>query len=648
MVINTNIEAQTTTNNLNASQAMLAKSLSRLSSGSKIIVPSDDAAGLAVSSRLNSQIKRLDSALNNVINSVSFTQTQDGFMKTIDKAFRRMGELAMLAQDTTKSDDDRALYNQEFLQLKSYVGETSKQDFNGVSLFAGKTLDVTVDANGTTFTMVGIDLAADVYNTAINSGIESWRLTTDAYKLSKDGYQLKAAAYKTSVDLWRDSTGTWSTTDNGGVKFSTGSIVNEDVTSTDSTAKTLANGAYVSKPVALTGFTTNYHANKLTKSGHGLTTGNSIKFNASTVPAGAVAGTTYYVNASGDDITLHTTKADATAGTSAVNLKAATAHATTVTPTTVAAGTFTLTSHGLTDGDKVRITGGTSLVDVNTATTYFVVGSASGTFQLATSAGGTAIATAAGTGVTLESNKLTDISAAIGGTFTKVGHALTTGDIVQVTSLSSAVGPVVNTSYHAKKITDDTFELYTTSALTTKVDVTTATTGSALRLNIEGSVAHVENTNNVLKKGNYVTANPITTGEDLLAVKIGKDQDVAINAALQDISAFATRNNAVYYDDVNLKTVTGSQVALDLVKKAITQVATDRAKLGAVQSRLNFTNDQLTVTKENLSAAISRIADVDVAEEATQYARFQILVSSGTEMLKQANQLPQSALTLLR
>ena len=134
MVINTNIEAQATTNNLNLSQSSLAKSLARLSSGSSIIVPSDDAAGLAVSSRLRSQIARLDSSLSNVINAVSFTQTQDGFMKTIDKTYRRMGELAILSQDTTKSDADRALYNQEFQQLKSYVQETYedlKKDVEG-------------------------------------------------------------------------------------------------------------------------------------------------------------------------------------------------------------------------------------------------------------------------------------------------------------------------------------------------------------------------------------------------------------------------------------------------------------------------------------------------------------------------------------
>ncbi|SVB89445.1 uncharacterized protein METZ01_LOCUS242299, partial [marine metagenome] len=185
MVINTNIEAQATANNLNVSQAQLAKSLSRLSSCSKIIVPSDDAAGLAVSSRLRSQIKRLDSALNNVINAVSFTQTQDGFMKTIDKAYRRMGELAILSQDTTKSDADRALYNQEFQQLKSYVQETTKQDFNGVSLFSGATLDVTVDAEGTTFSMVGINLGDPTYTSATNTGVDSWKLNEDAFMVSK-------------------------------------------------------------------------------------------------------------------------------------------------------------------------------------------------------------------------------------------------------------------------------------------------------------------------------------------------------------------------------------------------------------------------------------------------------------------------------
>jgi flagellin len=95
-------------------------------------------------------------------------------------------------------------------------------------------------------------------------------------------------------------------------------------------------------------------------------------------------------------------------------------------------------------------------------------------------------------------------------------------------------------------------------------------------------------------------------------------------------------------------TTTNAAAALTAVKTAITQLATDRATIGAYQSRMNFTAEQLTVSKENLSAASSRIQDVDVAEESTQFARYNILVQSGTAMLAQANQLPQSALRLLQ
>ena len=63
---------------------------------------------------------------------------------------------------------------------------------------------------------------------------------------------------------------------------------------------------------------------------------------------------------------------------------------------------------------------------------------------------------------------------------------------------------------------------------------------------------------------------------------------------------------------------------------------------------MNFTAEQLTISKENLSAASSRIQDVDVADESTQYARYNILVQSGTAMLAQANSLPQSVLRLLQ
>ena len=158
MVINTNVEALRTSNILNASNRSLGESLARLSSGSKIVNPSDDAAGIAVSSRLKAQVSRVNSALSNIGNAVSFTQTQDGVVKTAAGALRRMGELALLAQDITKSNDDRALYDSEYQELVSFLTESKSKTFNSVSLFGSTNSDMVIDEDGTTFSASAIDL----------------------------------------------------------------------------------------------------------------------------------------------------------------------------------------------------------------------------------------------------------------------------------------------------------------------------------------------------------------------------------------------------------------------------------------------------------------------------------------------------------
>jgi flagellin len=173
MVINTNTSAQISANNLQESQAMLSKSLARLSSGSKIVSPSDDAAGMSVASRMDAQIQRLGAANTNVGNAISFTQTQDGYLKKIAKALDRMSELSMLAQDATKTDADRALYNSEFTQLANYITTAAGKDFNGVPLFSAQALNVTIDSEGTTFAMTGIDLTNGAYGAAAASTIDT-------------------------------------------------------------------------------------------------------------------------------------------------------------------------------------------------------------------------------------------------------------------------------------------------------------------------------------------------------------------------------------------------------------------------------------------------------------------------------------------
>ena len=163
MVINTNTSAQTTANLLGASSSKLSKSLARLSSGSKVTSPEDDSAGLAVSMNLTAQMGRNTAATNNVGNAVSFNQTQDGYLQQVDNALNRMSELSVQSQDVTKSDSDRTLYQQEFNTLANYVNNVSTKDFNGVSMFAGKDLAVTIDSDANTFTNKGVDMTTNTY-----------------------------------------------------------------------------------------------------------------------------------------------------------------------------------------------------------------------------------------------------------------------------------------------------------------------------------------------------------------------------------------------------------------------------------------------------------------------------------------------------
>src|ERR1017187_6085371 len=194
MVINTNISAQSSATMLSQSSAMLSQSLARLSSGSKITSPADDSAGLAVSMKLNAQMARIDGATNNVGNATSFNQTQDGYLQKVSDALSRMSELSVLAQDVTKSSSDKALYNQEFQTLGSYVNDVATKDFNGVSLFNGTALKVTTDSDANTFTMSGVNLGNTTYTTATSDKIDT---TAHASKALTD---VKAAINQLATD----------------------------------------------------------------------------------------------------------------------------------------------------------------------------------------------------------------------------------------------------------------------------------------------------------------------------------------------------------------------------------------------------------------------------------------------------------------
>ena len=153
MVINTNTAAIRGARMLGESTDRLNSALARLASGSKIVSPQDDAAGLAVASKFDAQIQRNKGVQNNLTSALSYSQTQDGFLQKVGKALDRMSELSTLALDTTKSTADKSNYNTEFTDLKNYISDIGVKEFNGVSLFSGTGLSVTKDSDGGTWTL---------------------------------------------------------------------------------------------------------------------------------------------------------------------------------------------------------------------------------------------------------------------------------------------------------------------------------------------------------------------------------------------------------------------------------------------------------------------------------------------------------------
>jgi flagellin len=165
--INTNSASTAAAYNLSNTNANLQKSLNRLSSGFRINSSADDAGGLAVSMKLSAAIRRTDATSANVGNALSFLQTQDGVLKNADKILNRMSELATLALDVTKTDDDRTLYDNEFQALKDGLTAMSSEEFNGVPLFdLGAGLDVRTSEDGSQIVNISqADLGATVTGT---------------------------------------------------------------------------------------------------------------------------------------------------------------------------------------------------------------------------------------------------------------------------------------------------------------------------------------------------------------------------------------------------------------------------------------------------------------------------------------------------
>ncbi|MGZ8261769.1 MAG: flagellin [Methylotenera sp.] len=169
-VINTNIASLNTQRNLNASQSSLHTSIQRLSSGLRINSSKDDAAGLAIASRMDSQIRGQAVAIRNSNDGISLAQTAEGALASVGDSLQRIRELAVQSSNATNSNSDRAALNSEAQQLMSEINRVANQtSFNSVNLLDGtfSSKDFQVGANaGETISIASI---ADSHASALGS-----------------------------------------------------------------------------------------------------------------------------------------------------------------------------------------------------------------------------------------------------------------------------------------------------------------------------------------------------------------------------------------------------------------------------------------------------------------------------------------------
>ena len=171
--INTNMPSLNAQRNLNASQSSLATSMQRLSSGLRVNSAKDDAAGLAIAERMNTQVRGMNVAIRNANDGISFSQTAEGALSKIGDNLQRMRELAVQSRNATNSEGDRSNLQKEFTQLQGEIDRTIKNaKFNEGSLFssASTTLTFQVGAGTDDSDRITVSSAALGGGTAASAG----------------------------------------------------------------------------------------------------------------------------------------------------------------------------------------------------------------------------------------------------------------------------------------------------------------------------------------------------------------------------------------------------------------------------------------------------------------------------------------------
>jgi flagellin len=594
-VINTNISSMQAQNSVRTQGLNLSTAMERLSSGLRINSAKDDAAGLAISTRMTASIRGISAAIRNANDGISLTQTAEGSLAQIGDNLQRIRELAVQSANSGNNASDRAAMNNEAKQLIAEIDRVaSNTTYNGIKLLDGsyQGQDLQVGAGNGSNDRISISIGNAKANALGVGG-------SLAYETKVAGAAVGTAALLEGALAINGTSVGASAVD--GVSFS----------GADSSA--IAVAAAINAVSGTTGVTAT-----------------AASTNTSIVQAGTASSlvTGFATALSAGDIKIN--------GVS-IGAVAASADAT-------ARGAALVTAINLKTGDTGVTAAWTSAAGVALTST-------SGKLQVELVA--TAVNTVTGLSANYAGGATTS---SYGGTSVTTLTAITAGDVkingvdigyIGVATDAKERGAQVAAAINAKTSQTGVTATYETTngrvALQAAdgrniTTVTGATGGAALT----GLTAAASTTETI--RSTIALKSASVNGIQIADISGVGDTAAGLTVGL----TAATISGGSGVATLDLSTTTGSQAALTTLDKAINTITDSRASMGAYQNRLTASISNLETTSMNLSASRSRILDTDYAKETTNLAKSQIIQQAATAMLAQANQSGQSVLALLK
>ena len=196
-VINTNIAASITANSMKSNQRAMETTMERLSTGKRINSASDDAAGLAIETRMTSQIRGLQQAVRSANDGISLLQTADGAIAAMGDMFQRMRELAVQAQSGTLLAADKTNLNQEFAALASEIDRIATDTtFNNIAILGADNAAISI--------MVGADEADTISFTTKDMQLSvatTWTTDISSFEAAGGTFDVETAAVIGHIDV---------------------------------------------------------------------------------------------------------------------------------------------------------------------------------------------------------------------------------------------------------------------------------------------------------------------------------------------------------------------------------------------------------------------------------------------------------------